>query len=276
MASHRQGLVLCLQRADRPGFELHRAAVGELATRTVATLGQRLVEVWTGLAALLDGDPDGAIEHAIQFLRPGERDHNLFLSGAGQLNSAHRWKGSLEVVRDAMADFAERENGLPLTRSLGAIALAISGDIDRARSLLDPVLRSATPLADDSTLSAQCAALIEACTLTARPCPPVVEQALVPYAGQLVVTSWGVDVPGAADRFLAVLAAQRGDDRAARRRASTPPRRSNVDSRRPSPSAPRPGATPCSTTSRRPWCRPAGRADRGDRRAQRRRRGAMS
>ena len=106
----------------------------------------------TGLAALLDGDPDGAIEHAIQFLRPGERDHNLFLSGAGQLNSAHRWKGSLEVVRDAMADFAERENGLPLTRSLGAVALAISGDIDRARSLLDPVLRSATPLADDSTL----------------------------------------------------------------------------------------------------------------------------
>ena len=53
---------------------------------------------------------------------------------------------------------------MPLTRSLGAVALAISGDIDRCRSLLEPCSGAATPLADDSTLSAQCAALIEACT----------------------------------------------------------------------------------------------------------------
>src|SRR4051794_15658217 len=77
------------------------------------------------------------------------------------------------------------------------------------------------PLVHDSTLGAQCAALVEWCTLSRLSVPFVVEQELAHFAGQLIVMSWGVDVVGAADRFLAVVAACRGDRTEAGRRFDT-------------------------------------------------------
>src|SRR4051794_6384447 len=75
------------------------------------------------------------------------------------------------------------------------------------------------PLVHDSTLGAQCAALVEWCTLSRLSVPSVVEQELTHLAGQLIVMSWGVDVVGAADRFLAVVAACRGGRTEGRRRS---------------------------------------------------------
>jgi hypothetical protein len=56
------------------------------------------------------------------------------------------------------------------------------------------------------------------CTLTDRPYPPLLDPTVQPFSGQLLVTSWGVEVVGAADRFLAIMDARRGDvERAAAR-----------------------------------------------------------
>ena len=45
-----------------------------------------------------------------------------------------------------------------------------------------------------------------------RRCRRRLQPALLPFAGQMLVTGWGIDVPGAADRFLALVATQAGDD----------------------------------------------------------------
>ena len=91
---------------------------------------------------------------------------------------------------------------------------ALTGDAG-ARQTLDDVLRRSPLLIDDPTLAAQLAALTEACALTDREVPEAVTDALEPFAGQLLVLSWGADVLGAADRFLAVAAARSGDRAAA-------------------------------------------------------------
>jgi hypothetical protein len=76
---------------------------------------------------------------------------------------------------------------------------------------VDRTLQSPQPLVDDITLAAQAASLIEACALTGRPIPPLIADILQPFSGQLIVIAWGADVPGAADRFLGIDAALRGD-----------------------------------------------------------------
>ncbi len=217
-AAHRQGVVLRLQLGDRDGFERHRSAIADLATRGGFWLYGHLGTMWEGLACLLDGDFERAGRLAAGFLGPDQPDHNMFVSGAGQLFAALRWQGALATVTDGLAAHVEREGGLPIMRSLSTAAMAIVGDVERARGLLAPLLDRPDPLVDDSTLAAQCAALVEACALTGAPCPPIAEEALAPFSGQLVVTSWGVEVPGAADRFLAVLSARRGDVERARAR----------------------------------------------------------
>ncbi len=81
--------------------------------------------------------------------------------------------------------------------------------------MLDELLGRVPLLADDSTLGAQLAAITEACALTGTAVPSEVAAGLVPFSGQLLVSGWGIDVPGAADRFVAIIAAQSGDPTAA-------------------------------------------------------------
>ena len=147
--------------------------------------------MWDGLVCLLDGDPKGAIVIGAGLMTRQQRDRNLLASGAGQVFSGHRWRGTLDGVIDGVARQADQDSALPLTRSLGAVAVALVGDAARAGALLEPLLAAPDPLVDDSMLGAQCATLIEACTLTARPYPQLLEQALQDFSGQLVVTVVG-------------------------------------------------------------------------------------
>jgi class 3 adenylate cyclase len=217
LVAARLRLVLALQHGDRGGFEEHRARSATLAEQAKASWLDRLGEVWAGLAWLLDGEPLRAEANARHALRVGEADHNLLASWFGQLHAARRWDGTLPRDAKAIERLAAQEGGMPLARSMGALSMAIAGAGDAAPRLLHPIVTAPMPLVDDSTLGAQCAALVESCTLAGLTVPAVVGEELGRFAGQLIVMSWGVDVVGAADRFLAVLAVGRGDRADARR-----------------------------------------------------------
>ena len=141
-------------------------------------------------------------------------EQNLVASKAAQLTAVHRWRGTLDAIVTEVNDEAAAQPGQPLASSVAAVVGALVGNRG-AGELLDAVLRRSAVLIDDSTLAAQLAALTEACVLTGRDIPDAVVTGLQPFAGQLLVLSWGVDVLGAADRFLAVAAARSGDRAAA-------------------------------------------------------------
>jgi class 3 adenylate cyclase len=206
---HRNSGPLHLQLGDRSGFEDAHAVVHTTAAELNSWLLASITTMWDGLVSLLDGDPDAAERHAesLALARPEER--NLVASAAGMLASVHRWRGTSGPVADA-ATSAILQQGVPLAASIGAVAQALERD-DRAGHEVDAVLTRVPLLVDDSTLAAQLASMIEACLLTRRDVPATIAGALAPFAGQLLVTAWGIDVPGAADRFLAILAARDGD-----------------------------------------------------------------
>jgi DNA-binding SARP family transcriptional activator len=205
-------VVLRLQLADRGGFE---AAVTEMETSAKRRrLEGGLVTMWKGLEALLDGDPDTAERQAGALLARNP-DHNLVASAAGLLAAAHRWRGTLPAIAAEINRFAATSPGLPIAASLAAVSSALTGDLTGAATRLDELLNRSPLLVDDSTLSAQLAVITEACALVGRDVPDAVVARLEPFTGQLLVMSWGIEVVGAADRFLAIAAAINGDRSAA-------------------------------------------------------------
>ena len=207
---HRNSGPLRLQLADRAGFEAAHAVVHTSAAELNSWLLASITTMWDGLVSLLDGDPDAAERHAesLALARPEER--NLVASAAGMLASVHRWRGGRPGRSVGVATVAESGPPLPLASCIAAVAHALARE-HRAEMEVDALLARVPLLVDDSTLAAQLAAITEACVLTGRDVPAPVAAALAPFAGQLLVTSWGVDVPGAADRFLGIIATRGGD-----------------------------------------------------------------
>ena len=201
--------VLRLQMADRAGFAACHEEIRSLGLLSHNWLLSAIATMWDGVAALLDGDPELARHHAVA-ITTQSGESNLLASEAAQLIAAHRWRGTLgSVVADVVAEAAAHPEQ-PLAASTAAVAQVLAGDA-RAAATLDALLGRSRPVVDDSTLSAQLATLVEACALIGRDVPEPVVSALRPFAGQLLVFSWGVDVVGAADRFLAAAAARAGD-----------------------------------------------------------------
>jgi hypothetical protein len=205
--------VLRLQLADRAGFAACHEEIRSLGMLSHNWLLSAIAAMWDGVAALLDGDPELARRHAVA-ITAQSGESNLRASERAQLTAADRWRGSLVDVVAEVAEEATAEPDQPLALSTAAVVEALVAD-GRAPGTLDAALNRAPLLVDDATLAAQLATLIEACALIGRPVPEPVVTALRPFAGQLLVLSWGADVLGAADRFLAVAAAGSGDRAAA-------------------------------------------------------------
>ncbi len=206
---HRHSAIVKLQLADRAGFAVHHAWVAELSRQQSSWVLASIATLWDGLVALLDGRPDEAETHAWALLE--RHDHNFTASAAGVLTAASRWRGTLGKTIGQVIDFARKQPGLPIAASMAAVGAAIGGDRSTAAQLVDELLSRPSLLADDSTLAGQLALLTEACTLVGRPIPGEVIDRLTPFTGQLLVLAWGVDLPGAADRYLAIAMAQAGD-----------------------------------------------------------------
>jgi class 3 adenylate cyclase len=210
---HRNLGVLRLQLGDRGGFTVCHDEVRSLGRQTHNWLLSAIATMWDGVVALLDGDLDLAEQRATAIAAYGD-EQNLVASEAAQLAAVHRWRGTLDTIVTEVREQAAAQPRQPLGSSVTAIVETLAGD-GRAGGTLDAVLRRSPALVDDSTLAAQLAALTEACALVGRDIPDAVVTGLQPFAGQLLVLSWGVDVLGAADRFLAVAAARSGDRAAA-------------------------------------------------------------
>ena len=205
--------VLRLQMGDRVGFTVCHDEVRSLGSQTHSWLLSAIATMWDGVVALLDGDLDVAEQHAMAIAAHGD-EQNLVASEAAQLTAVNRWRGTLDAIVSEVAEQAAAQPRQPLASSVAAIVEALVGD-GRAAETLGAVLRRSPVLVDDSTLAAQLAALTEACVLVGRDIPDAVVTGLQPFAGQLLVLSWGVDVLGAADRFLAIASARSGDRAAA-------------------------------------------------------------
>jgi class 3 adenylate cyclase len=201
---------LSLQLADRAGFDAALVGVERLAEQHNSWMLRPLGRLWRGLGALLDGDPDEA-ERMSSAVLSLTSDHNFVVSAGGLALSAHRWRGTLQSVAHGYVRLAEKLPGLTVVTSIAATVAALCGDAGRAAALVDDLLARRPVVSDDTLRAANLAFLTEACVLTSRTIPEEVVGALRPFAGQLLVTSWGVDVLGAADRFLAIAAATRGD-----------------------------------------------------------------
>jgi AAA ATPase domain len=210
---HRHLGVLRLQLGDRGGFAVCHDEVRAAGAQTHSWLLAAIATMWEGLVALLDGDLDRAERRAMAISSHGD-EQNLAASETAQLTAVHRWRGTLAAVVTDVMDEAAAQPGQPLASSVAAIVETLVGD-RHAPATLDTVLRRSPVLVDDPTLAAQLAALTEACVLVGRDIPEAVVTGLQPFAGQLLVLSWGVEVLGAADRFLAVAAARSGDRAAA-------------------------------------------------------------
>ena len=184
----------------------------------------------------------------------GEPDHNLLASWHGQLHAARRWDGTLPGDPSRIAQLAEQESGLPLTRSIGALSMAIVGAPDAAAGAPEPDRHGGRPLVDDSTLGAQCAALVEACTLSSLSVPSGVEQELLISQGSSSscrgASTWSVPPTASSPSWPPAGATARKLGG-----ASTRPPSWSGSCRSRSPCARRRGATSCSATSRRRMCR---------------------
>jgi hypothetical protein len=138
-------------------------------------------------------------------------NHNFAASTGLLVVSAHRWRGTLQRIVDGVTAFADAQPGFPVATSLAACSAVLAGDRARAAALLERLLARRPIVADDGLQAAELALATEACVLLGRQVPEQVITALRPFTGQMLVTSWGVDVPGAADRFLAIAAARAGE-----------------------------------------------------------------
>ena len=199
-----------LQLADRAGFLAALDGLERLAEQHNSWLLRALGRLWRGLEALLDGDPDEANRMADSVLTLTS-DHNFIASAGGLALSAHRWRGSVQSIADGYSQFAEHQPGLPVAASIAATVAALAGYIDPASALVERLVTWRPIVTDDSQQSGLLASLTEACVLTGRTIPDEVMIALRPYTGQILVMSWGADVLGAADRFIAIAAATSGN-----------------------------------------------------------------
>jgi class 3 adenylate cyclase len=203
----RHAAVARMQLGDRSGFEVHHANLRRMADRNRSWLLGGLSVAWDAMAALLDGDVAAAERAGTALLVPPYQDSNFRSSAALILTEVHRHRGTLSSVAAEISRFADSMPHLVTARAVDAFVAASVGDVDRATVALEA---GSGRLQDDSTLPAQLAFATEAHVLAGRPIPDSIVEALEPFAGQLLVVAWGVSVQGAADRFLAIAAAQRG------------------------------------------------------------------
>ena len=142
----------------------------------------------------------------VEALRAGEPDRNLLASRFGQLTPRGAGTGRCPATRWHRAARRTGRMGSRWPAAWGAL------DGDRGR----PRRGSGAPAPDRhcehgrSSTTRRWARSAPRSSSRARSrawrCRPSSDEELARFAGQLIVISWGVDVVGAADRFLAVLA----------------------------------------------------------------------
>jgi hypothetical protein len=202
--------VVALQGGDMAGFVRDlEAATSSWSTRS-RQMGATLA-MWRGLRALLEGRFAEAEAHANAMLELESKDRNFINTwGAMQFQLA-RERGQSESIRPLLESAIAENPGAGFELAL-AVLLVDAGELESARSIVESlgpdlsVLQSAVVPSIVMTLVAEVVA-----RLADRSRAEQLQALLRPYRGQLIVFTWGAFVPGAADRYLAILADTTGD-----------------------------------------------------------------
>jgi len=133
-------LVALLEHGDLAGAEEQAAAYERLARRLGIPRYGWLPEIWRAMRALLDGDPDGALEHAAAAEAIGRRAHsfNAELMAFTVRLQAHLDRGTAaEYAGDVKALLAMAGPDLPaMYYAAPARFLLAAGDATQARTVL--------------------------------------------------------------------------------------------------------------------------------------------
>jgi hypothetical protein len=133
-------LVALLERGDVPGAEEQAVAYERLARHLAIPRYAWLPEIWRALRAQLDGDPDGALEHAAAAEAIGRLAHsfNAELMAFTARLQAHLDRGTAaEYAGEVKALLAQAGPDLPaMYYAAPARLLLAAGDPGQARALL--------------------------------------------------------------------------------------------------------------------------------------------
>jgi class 3 adenylate cyclase len=203
-----------LEAGDIEGFDADTAAL--------SALGERLhwwaAHFWAGnfsiTRALLSGDFAYAERTAEEQFALGAQDANAFNAYATQLFAARRQTGRLAEMEPLISDAVGANPNLIAFRAGLALTRVEMGKADAARAEVDALAADNFAVVPQDVGYTSCLALLTETVgaLGAAEYAPALADRLQPHAGHFIVGGVGIACFGAADRYLAILAALRGSD----------------------------------------------------------------
>jgi class 3 adenylate cyclase len=206
--AHRLLTVPRLALGDVQGFLAGARTVEDMGRALKSRYFLGLTALWRGCHALLEGrfsDVDAVLSGTDA---AGADDPNLRNAFAGQLFQLFNERGTLGELKPLVADAIDRTPGLAGFRAALALTHTALGEIDLARAVFAEIASDDfAGVPHDLVRPAALALLAEVCAvLDDAHAAAVLYPLLEPYGGQLVVVASGAYCPGAADRFLGMLA----------------------------------------------------------------------
>jgi class 3 adenylate cyclase len=206
--AHRLLAVPHLSLGDLAGFLARARTVEEMGRALKSRYFLGLTALWKGCHALLEGryrDVDALLASPDV---SGVDDPNLRNAFAGQLFQLASERGTLADLKPLIADAIDRTPGLAGFRAALALTHAELGEPDLARAVFEEI--AADDFRDVPHDLVRPAALSLLAEVSARlgdaERAATLYTLLEPYGGQLVVVASGAYCPGAADRYLGILA----------------------------------------------------------------------
>ncbi len=202
----------CLRRGDLGGFIAAHTELARIGNERRHTTAAGWSAAWDGLRAMLEGRLDEAEAHTVAIVELGGSHVNYANAFTAQLFYLRREQRRLAEVEPVLADAVAANPGIVGFRVALAITYADLGQLDAARQHFE------IAASDDFARVPRDLAWTGALTLLAEVCAELGDRdraallvdLLAPFAGQLIVAATGVACPGAADRYLGMLAAAIG------------------------------------------------------------------
>lgn len=202
----------CLQRGDRAGFNAAHAELARLGRERRHTTAAGWSAAWDGMVAMLDGRIDDVERHTVAIVDEGGSHVNYTNAFTAQLFYLRREQGRLAEIEPVLTDAVAGNPGIVGFRVALAVTLADLEQTNAARRHFEVVAEDGfATVPRDLAWTGALGLLTDVCAaLGDQPRAAVLSSLLAPYSGQLIVAATGVACPGAADRYLGVLAATQG------------------------------------------------------------------
>jgi tetratricopeptide (TPR) repeat protein len=200
-----------LQVGDLAGFDAYLTRLARFGEENQDRFLLATAAMWRGLRALLDGRFGEVEDHAADVLRWAGDDAGFARNHAGLLVCLRWDQGRLEELKALFVGATERATGLDAWRAPLVLVHTALDEANQARALLAEIVGGMAGSPTGLGWSATLATLAEACArLGDTEAVDELTTALAPYTGQLIVVGTGFGCLGAADRYLAMLAATGG------------------------------------------------------------------